>query len=131
MPPRRASPAKPRTRLAYERITRGFTQEQMVERTGIKLATYRRLERGALPSAQHPNPPIRFIVNCAIVLDCNWERLWEPSWNEWLDLGVGEPDDGDHDAWEWIAHEWPHPREDLLDPRPSFPDRDSNPQDSE
>jgi hypothetical protein len=32
------------------------------------------------------NPPLRYLINCAIVLDCHWNDLIEPEWEEWIDL---------------------------------------------
>lgn len=122
MPGRRTSPTLPRTHLAYERIKAGFTQEEMAERTGIALPTYRRLERGILPSREAPNPPIRFLINCAIVLQVDWQMLWEPAWNDWLDLRRPAPTDEELEFWRSVANVWPEPSDELLDHRGSFPD---------
>lgn len=50
----------------------------MAERTGIPLRTYQRLEAGMIP-----NPPIRYLVNCAIVLEVELEAVCEPEWLRW------------------------------------------------
>jgi hypothetical protein len=46
--------------------------------TGIASQTYWRLERGQLK-----NPPIRYLVNCAVVLDCGLEDVCEKEWLAW------------------------------------------------
>jgi hypothetical protein len=89
----------------------------MAERSGVKLGSYRRLERGELA-----NPPVRWIVNCAIILDVSWQDLWEPAWNEWLDLGRSAPTEREIEGWRQIAHDWPEPSDKLIDKRPPFPD---------
>jgi hypothetical protein len=81
----------------------------MAERTGIRLGSYRRLERGNLK-----NPPLRWIINCAIVLDCHWSDIWEPNWNEWLELdGVASPTDAQRELWGSLSRLWPEPSSDL------------------
>jgi DNA-binding XRE family transcriptional regulator len=72
------SERKFRTRLELERWTRDHTQQWMSEKTGIPLRTYRRLENGELT-----NPPIRYLVNCALVLDMPLEDICEPDWLRW------------------------------------------------
>jgi transcriptional regulator with XRE-family HTH domain len=54
-------------------------QEEMAERTGIPLRTYQRLESGELT-----NPPIRYLVNCALALTLELDEVCEPEWLEWL-----------------------------------------------
>lgn len=110
------SPAVPRTRLALARMRAGFTQKDMAERTGITLPTYRRLERGALPRRDAPNPPLRYLINCAIVLGVQWQEFWEPEWEGWLDLGVPEPTSEDRVFWENVAYMWPDVSDDDLVP---------------
>lgn len=75
----------PRTRLAELRIKRipVMKQETMSVRTGIRLRTYQRLEAGKIP-----NPPIRYLVNCAIVLGVELEAVCEPEWLRWTDLPI-------------------------------------------
>jgi transcriptional regulator with XRE-family HTH domain len=51
----------------------------MAEATGLGRSTYWRLESGG-----YVNPPLRYLVNCAIVLDVDLAELIEPSWLEWL-----------------------------------------------
>jgi transcriptional regulator with XRE-family HTH domain len=85
MPVRRDSGrTKAETRLAEWRLRRGLTQRQMSELTGLSPASYWRLERG-----QVTNPPIRYLVNCAIVLRCDWTDLLEEQYVQWLPLGTG------------------------------------------
>jgi hypothetical protein len=92
----------------------------MSARTGIKLGSYRKLERGKVK-----NPPLRWIINCSIVLDCYFGDIWEPSWNEWLNLdGAKEPTDAARRLWKFESKEWEAPSTDLLDRRPPFPSRD-------
>lgn len=67
-----------RTPLARMRLKRGVTQKQMWEATGISRSAYMRMERGT-----HPNPPIRYVANCAIALGCDIEDLIQDEWREW------------------------------------------------
>jgi transcriptional regulator with XRE-family HTH domain len=69
---------KARTPLARMRLKRRVTQKQMWEATGISRSAYMRMERG-----EHPNPPIRYIANCAIALGCDIEELIQDEWREW------------------------------------------------
>jgi transcriptional regulator with XRE-family HTH domain len=80
------SPHKPRTRLGELRRRRipVIKQEAMAERTGIPLRTYQRLEAGKIT-----NPPIRYLVNCAIVLGVDLEEVCEPEWLRWSELSAG------------------------------------------
>jgi len=50
----------------------------MSEKTGIPLRTYRRLENGELD-----NPPITYLVNCAIALNVPLEVICESAWLSW------------------------------------------------
>ena len=53
---------------------------QAVSLIGISLPTYRRLERG-----QTPNPPLRYLVNCALALGyTTTEQLIELFEDDWL-----------------------------------------------
>lgn len=70
-----------RTNLAKMRLKRGLSQRDMATRTGLSLATYRRLERGLID-----NPPIRYLANCAVVLDCSMGEIFEPKYRQWLPL---------------------------------------------
>lgn len=50
----------------------------MSAKTGIPLRTYRRLESG-----QIDDPPISYLVNCAIVLNIPFEDVCETDWLRW------------------------------------------------
>lgn len=67
-----------RTRLLERRRAAGLSQRRLAELTGISLRTLQRIER-----AEVDNPPIRYLTNCAIVLECELEDLIEPEWREW------------------------------------------------
>jgi transcriptional regulator with XRE-family HTH domain len=69
---------KPRTRLASFRLSAGLTQEEMAWATGMAPASYIRLERGL-----RRNPPIGWLVNSAIVLNCDIDDLIEDEMLEW------------------------------------------------
>ena len=75
----RVSKRNYRTQLAHERDFRGLTQAWMSEKTGIPLRTYRRLENGEIG-----NPPIGYLVNCALVLDVPLEKVCESAWLRWM-----------------------------------------------
>ncbi len=53
----------------------------MVELTGIPLTTYRRLERGK--SGDLDNPPLRYLINCALVLQMMIEEVFPVALDEW------------------------------------------------
>lgn len=86
MPARRSSQSRAATRLARLRTERGLTQDELAEASGISIATLRRLERGSMP-----NPPLRYLGNCAIVLGCQLEDLIEEQWRDWLPLAKPKP----------------------------------------
>lgn len=50
--------------------------------TGISRATYGRLEQG-----RYENPPLRYLVNCAIVLNVELDDVLQDDWRTWLKLG--------------------------------------------
>lgn len=83
-----ASPRKVKaTRLATQRIGKGWRQEDLAEAAGLSRATYQRLESGRMP-----NPPLRYLVNLSIVLDCELDDLIEDEWREWMPLnGIKSP----------------------------------------
>jgi transcriptional regulator with XRE-family HTH domain len=62
-------------------VHRGVTQSQLAEAVGLSVATYRRLERGELR-----NPPIGYLVNCAIALGCTLDDLLNAPLLEWATL---------------------------------------------
>ena len=69
------------TRLASWRKQRGLTQEELARATGISRSVYWRLENN-----RNPNPPLRYLVNCALALGCSLDDLIEDDWREWLVL---------------------------------------------
>lgn len=75
-----------RSRLAAARRHRGLRQEDVAPAVGLSLSTYRRLENGQLD-----NPPIRYLVNCAIVLDVSLTSLIEDDWCDWAQFGEHTP----------------------------------------
>lgn len=68
----------PRTRLARLRLGRGRSQQEISWVTGLSIATYQRLERGEIS-----NPPLRYLVNCAIALGVELDEVIEEEWREW------------------------------------------------
>jgi transcriptional regulator with XRE-family HTH domain len=73
-----AVPPGYKTKLHFARAAGGLTQAYMSEETGIPMRTYRRLENGELK-----NPPLRYLVNCAIALDFPLEDVCEDEWLRW------------------------------------------------
>lgn len=71
-------PQRWKTKLHYVRGGGSLTQKSVSERTGIPLRTYRRLENGELT-----NPPLRYLVNCALVLNVPLEDVCEDEWLRW------------------------------------------------
>lgn len=53
----------------------------MAALTGMSLRTYQRLENGEVD-----NPPLRYLVNCAIVFGVDWLELVEDEWLEWMPI---------------------------------------------
>ena len=75
------------SRLADQRRVSGLSQEDLAEAAGLSRATYQRLESGRMP-----NPPLRYLVNLSIVLDCELDDLIEDEWREWMSLnGIQSP----------------------------------------
>jgi len=54
--------------------------------TGLSLPTYWRLERGRID-----NPPIRYLVNCAVVLECELMDVMEEKYLQWLPVAGQAP----------------------------------------
>lgn len=89
MAPRRDQQTNVETRLAALRVRAGVSQAHMARTTGISSSTYWRLERGRIA-----NPPLRYLVNCAIALGVELDDVIEDAWREWLVLDAaqaGEP----------------------------------------
>lgn len=80
-----------KTKLAIWRERRGVTQEELARTTGLSTSVYWRLENG-----RYDNPPLRYLINCAIALGCTLDDLIEDEWREWMVLdqrGAGSPPD--------------------------------------
>ena len=75
-----------RSRLAAARKARGLSQEQVAPAVGLSLATYRRLE-----TLEVANPPLRYLVNCALVLGVELVEILEDDWVTWSRLAAGAP----------------------------------------
>jgi transcriptional regulator with XRE-family HTH domain len=76
-----ANEQNPKSRLAALRQKRGLTQEQLARATGLSASVYWRLENG-----HYDNPPLRYLMNCKIALDCELDDLIEDEWREWMVL---------------------------------------------
>jgi len=102
---RRTNPTVDRSRLAGARIAGGIDQKTMAELTGIPLTTYQRLERGK--GNDLDNPPIRYLINCALVLQVDIEDVSPVALDEWtvFDERAQAPPVGDdhikRSRWEW------------------------------
>lgn len=72
-----------------------MSQNELAEASGISIATLRRLERGAMP-----NPPLRYLANCAIVLGCELEELIEEEWRTWLALSKEKAPNDPEALWQ-------------------------------
>ena len=77
---------KPQTKIAARRHQIHLPQKQLSDRSGISLRTIQRLERGEVE-----NPPIRYLVNLAMVLDCQVTDICEDEWLEWTALDGSAP----------------------------------------
>lgn len=93
---RKTNPTWARTRLAALRADRGIPQAQMAHAIGVSATTYRRLERGHID-----NPPLRYLVNAAIVLRVELDDVIDDKWREWLVLDpIAAPEPPDlHRVW--------------------------------
>lgn len=74
------------TPLRALRVARGISQERMATAIGISLATYRRLESGRMI-----NPPLRYLVNAALVLAVELDDVVDPKWRTWLTFDARSP----------------------------------------
>jgi transcriptional regulator with XRE-family HTH domain len=90
---RKTNPTWARSNLAKARIASGLDQKTMAEKTGIPLSTYRRLERGKQKPDDLDNPPIRYLINCALVLHMSLEEVSPVALDEWtvFDVEAAEP----------------------------------------
>lgn len=80
--PAERSPAL--TRIEQRRRRAGLSQEDLAAKSRISVRTLQRLEHRDMD-----NPPLRYLTNLAIVLDCELEDLIEPAWREWAELDWG------------------------------------------
>lgn len=71
-----------------------MSQAALADASGLSIATLRRLERGAVK-----NPPLRYLTNCALVLDCQLEELIEDEWRQWLALAKAKPPADPESLW--------------------------------
>lgn len=79
LPEREGWLAAPKTRLNHERRLQRVSQAGLAELTGISERNLSRLENGEMT-----NPPLRYLVNCALALGLeDWRELVEPAWEQW------------------------------------------------
>jgi len=86
MPARRDPGAKPETKLARVRMSRGVTQGELADAIGISEPTYRRMERGLMTS-----PPLGYLVNAALALGVELDDVMEDRWRTWHELRADRP----------------------------------------
>ena len=93
MPPRKTNPTAPATtNLAKARLKAGITQQQMAEWVGVSLRHYRRLET-ANDKVRYDNPPLSFLVNCALALHVPFDDVAPPRWaTTWRQLDWKGPE---------------------------------------
>ena len=63
-----------------------MTQREVWEASGLTRSTYKALERG---DVQHP--PVRVLVNLALVFDVAFEELLEDDWKRWTVFDAAAP----------------------------------------
>jgi transcriptional regulator with XRE-family HTH domain len=78
LPTREGWLAAPKTQLNFIRREQGVSQAHLAAITGISVRNLSRLENGEMT-----NPPLRYVVNCALALGVPWQQLVEPEWEEW------------------------------------------------
>ena len=78
MPRRPLEQTKVETKLAAWRVRRGVTQQEMAKAIGISYSSYWRLERG-----RYKNPPVGYLVNCALALGCELEDILDDEQKRW------------------------------------------------
>lgn len=69
-----------RSRLVGVRVAAGIDQKTMAELTGIPLTTYQRLDG---KGNDLDNPPIRYLINCALVLQVEIDEVSPVVLEEW------------------------------------------------
>lgn len=88
-------------------MSRGVTQEELAEALGISVPTYRRIERG-----ETDNPPLRYLVNCALALGVELDAVVEEEWRTWKVFDQERPQPPDPDEF-WRRPYRPPDDEDL------------------
>ncbi len=83
-----------KTKLARLRLDRGYSQLDIELATGIGVRTLQRLEAGEIT-----NPPLMYLVNCAVALECSIEELVEDEWLQFVER--------DYYDYHWVG---PDPR---------------------
>lgn len=86
--------SQPRTRLGRARVARHVSQAALARATGISPRTIQRLEQGEVP-----NPPIRYLTNCAIALGVPLTELIETEWEAWTVFDARTPTPPPEDWW--------------------------------
>jgi transcriptional regulator with XRE-family HTH domain len=84
----------PKTRLAARRQQLKVSQAKVAELSGLSLRTIQRLERGEID-----NPPIRYLTNLALVLDCSLRDVCEDEWLSWTPFSADATKRPDRDHW--------------------------------
>jgi transcriptional regulator with XRE-family HTH domain len=112
---RRPEELELRTRLARLRVQRRISQTWLAQATGISPRTLQRLEAGHID-----NPPLRYLVNCAMALGVGLDEVIEDEWREWKAFevrfaGAPPPDEwwNDRDLApdeEWLRSPYANPR---------------------
>lgn len=69
---------QPRSKIAARRQELGLSQRELSELTGISMRQVQRLDGGEID-----NPPIRYLVNIAMVLKVDVLDICEDEWLEW------------------------------------------------
>lgn len=82
-------PGEPESLLRRVRVSRRISQRELAEATGLSLRTIQRLEA----VGHSDNPPLRYLVNCAMALDVPLEDILESEWLSWrvFDVRAGTP----------------------------------------
>lgn len=90
-----ASGREPRSALGRVRVRAQVSQKELAEATGISVTTIRRLER-----LEFDNPPLRYLVNCALALGVPLDQVIEDEWRQWkvFDIAAAQPP-----GKEWIG----------------------------
>jgi transcriptional regulator with XRE-family HTH domain len=82
----RPSRQPPRSKIAARRLEAELSQRELSELSGLSMRTIQRLDAGEVE-----NPPIRHLVNIALVLDIPVFDICEDEWLKWTTLGTNAP----------------------------------------